>query len=80
MLYAEQVPAFMEKYPNIKVISEGFTGENYYEKITVLGAGGTLGDAMWTSVGGGGIYNIAAQKLIAPIDPFVAKEKFNLGQ
>jgi ABC-type glycerol-3-phosphate transport system substrate-binding protein len=80
MLYAEQVPAFMEKYPTIKVISEDFTGENYYEKITVLGAGGTLGDSMWTSVGGGGIYNVAAQRLIAPIDPFVARERFNLNQ
>lgn len=80
VLYDEQVPLFMQKYPRVKVIHEGFTGEDYYTKITVLGAGGTLGDAMWTSVGGGGIYNIAAQKLITPVDPFVAKEKLDLGQ
>jgi multiple sugar transport system substrate-binding protein len=80
MLFEEQMPLFMQKYPNIKVIHEGFTGEDYYTKITVLGAGGQLGDSMWTSVGGGGIYNIAAQKLVAPVDPFVAKEKFDLAQ
>ena len=79
-LYAEQIPLFQAKFPNIKVIDEGFTGEDFYTKVTVLNAGGSLGDAMWTSVGGGGIYNVAAQKMITPVDPFVAKEKFDLSQ
>jgi multiple sugar transport system substrate-binding protein len=79
-LYQEQIPLFQAKYPNIKVADEGFTGEDYYTKITVLGAGGTLGDVMWTSVGGGGIYNLIAQKLITPVDQLAAKEKFDLGQ
>ncbi len=79
-LYDEQIPKFQEKYPNIKVIHEGFTGEDYPTKITVLNAGGTLGDAMWTAIGGGVIYYYAAQKVIQPIDPFVAKEKFDLTQ
>lgn len=79
-LYQEQIPLFQQKYPNIKVIDEGFTGEDYYQKITILGAGGTLGDVMWTSVGGGGIYNIIVQKIITTIDPLVAKDKFDLGQ
>ena len=47
-------------------MDEGFTGEDYYTKVTVLSAGGTLGDVMWTSVGGGGIYNLVAQKMLAP--------------
>ena len=55
-LYDEQIPKFQEKYPNIKVVHEGFTGEDYTQKITVLSAGGTLGDAMWTAVGGGVVY------------------------
>jgi ABC-type glycerol-3-phosphate transport system substrate-binding protein len=80
VLYEEQLPLFMQKYPNIKVIHEGFTGEDYATKITVLGAGGQLGDAMWTAIGGGVIYNFAAQKIITPVDPFVAKEKFDLAQ
>ena len=33
----------MQKYPNIKVVHEGFTGEDYYTKITVLSAGGSAG-------------------------------------
>jgi multiple sugar transport system substrate-binding protein len=79
-LYAEQLPLFQQKNPNIKVAEEGFTGEDYYTKITVLSAGGTLGDVMWTSVGGGGIYNLVAQKMLLPIDSLVAKEKFDLNQ
>src|SRR5258708_37031550 len=80
ILYEEQIALFMQKYPNIKVTHEGFTGEDYNQKITVLTAGGTLGDAMWTAIGGGVIYLFAAQKTIQPVDPFVAKEKFDLGQ
>jgi multiple sugar transport system substrate-binding protein len=79
-LYDEQIPKFQEKYPNIKVTHEGFTGEDYTQKITVLSAGGTLGDAMWTAVGGGVVYYFAAQKVIQPVDQFVAKEKFDLSQ
>jgi multiple sugar transport system substrate-binding protein len=79
-LYAEQLPAFQAKHPNIKVAEEGFTGEDYYTKITVLSAGGTLGDVMWTSVGGGGIYNLVAQKMLLPLDTIIAREKLDLGQ
>lgn len=79
-LYEEQIPLFEQKYPNIKVQHEGFTGEDYTQKITVLAAGGTLGDVMWTAVGGGVIYYFAVQKVIQPIDQFVAREKFDLGQ
>ncbi|MGH2370965.1 MAG: ABC transporter substrate-binding protein, partial [Chloroflexota bacterium] len=79
-LYQEQIPLFQQKYPNITIVDEGFTGENYYQKVTVLGAAGSLGDVMWTSVGGGGIYNLIAQKTLAPLEPLIAKEKFDLGQ
>ncbi|HEX2033352.1 MAG TPA: extracellular solute-binding protein [Chloroflexota bacterium] len=79
-LYDEQIPLFQEKHPNITVVHEGFTGEDFYQKITVLHAGGTLGDVMWTSVGGGGIYNLIVRNVITAVDPFVAREKFDLGQ
>jgi ABC-type glycerol-3-phosphate transport system substrate-binding protein len=79
-LYDEQMPLFMQKYPNIKVVHEGFTGEDYNQKITVLSAGNSLGDAMWTAIGGGVIYYFAATKVVQPVDPFVAKEKFDLSQ
>jgi multiple sugar transport system substrate-binding protein len=79
-LYQEQIPLFQQKHPNITVVDEGFTGEDYYQKVTVLGAAGSLGDVMWTSVGGGGIYNLIVQRLLAPLDPLVAREKFDLTQ
>ncbi len=80
ILYEEQMPLFMKKYPNIKVKHEGFTGEDYVKKVTVLLASGSIGDAMWTAIGDGSIYNFAAQKAIAPMDDLAAKEKFDLGQ
>jgi ABC-type glycerol-3-phosphate transport system substrate-binding protein len=79
-LYDEQMPLFMQKYPNIKVVHEGFTGEDYTQKITVLSAGNSLGDSMWTAIGGGVIYYFAANKVLQPVDGFVAKEKFDLSQ
>jgi ABC-type glycerol-3-phosphate transport system substrate-binding protein len=79
-LYDEQMPLFMQKYPNIKVVHEGFTGEDYPQKITVLAAGNSLGDVMWTAIGGGVIYYFAATKTIQSVDGLVAKEKFDLGQ
>ena len=42
-LYDEQMPLFMQKYPNIKVVHEGFTGEDFIQKITVLSAGAAWG-------------------------------------
>ncbi|HEX2513262.1 MAG TPA: extracellular solute-binding protein, partial [Chloroflexota bacterium] len=79
-LYDEQMPLFMQKHPNIKIVHEGFTGEDYAAKITVLSAGNSLGDVMWTAIGGGNIYYFAASKVIQPIEPYVAKEKFDLTQ
>ena len=37
-LYQEQIPLFKAKYPHITVIDEGFTGEDFYTKVTVLNA------------------------------------------
>ena len=35
---------------------------------------------MWTAIGGGVIYYFAAAKVIQPVEPYVAKEKFDLTQ
>jgi multiple sugar transport system substrate-binding protein len=74
------MPLFMKKYPNITVKHEGFTGEDYLKKITVLLAGNSIGDAFWTSVGTGTIYFFAAQKALRAVDELVSQEKFDLGQ
>ncbi|MFM7198962.1 MAG: ABC transporter substrate-binding protein [Chloroflexota bacterium] len=80
ILYEEQMPLFMKKFPNIKVKHEGFTGEDYVKKVTVLLASNSIGDAMWTAIGDGSIYNFAAMKAIIALDDLAAKEKFDLGQ
>ncbi|HEV2125584.1 MAG TPA: extracellular solute-binding protein, partial [Chloroflexota bacterium] len=80
-LFAEQIPLFQAKYPHIKIEDEQTApGGEFYEKVTILAAGGTLGDVTWASVGGGGIYNLAAQKLLLALDPLVARDKLDLGQ
>ena len=68
ILYEEQMPLFMKKFPNIKVKHEGFTGEDYVKKVTVLLASNSIGDAMWTAIGDGSIYNFAAMKAIIALD------------
>lgn len=80
ILYEEQMPLFMKKNPMIKVKHEGFTGEDYVKKVVVLLAGNSIGDAMWTAIGDGSIYNFAAQKAILSLDDLIAKEKFDLAQ
>jgi multiple sugar transport system substrate-binding protein len=77
-LYKQRIPEFEAKFPNIKASLENFPGTEYYPKIATMAAGGTIGDAMWTSIGQGGVYFLYARKTIAPIDDYVANDKFDL--
>lgn len=76
-LYKQRIPEFEAKFPNTKVSLENFLSTEYYAKIATMSAGGTIGDAMWTSIGQGGIYFLDARKTIAPIDDMVSKDKFD---
>ncbi|RIK42392.1 MAG: hypothetical protein DCC57_18380 [Chloroflexi bacterium] len=79
-LYDMQMPKFMEEYPNIEIVRENFPGEEYATKISTMLAGGTLGDAIWTALGGAKIYFAWAQNQIAPIDDLVAAQNVDLSQ
>ena len=78
-LYDEQMPLFMQKYPNIKVVHEGFTGEDFIQKITVLSAGAAWGTRCGRPSAGASSTTSPA-KVIQPVEPYVAKEKFDLTQ
>ena len=77
-LYKQRIPEFEAKYPNIKAVLENFPTNEYYAKIATMAAGGTIGDAAWTSIGSGSIYFLYARKIIYPVDDFVSRDKFDL--
>lgn len=67
-LYDMMMPKFMEENPNIEIVKESFPGAEFLTKVSTMMAGGTLGDAMWSALGGATIYFHWAQGLIAPMD------------
>ena len=51
-LYDMQAPKFMEENPNIELVRESFPGDEYETKIATMHAGGTMGDVIWSALGG----------------------------
>jgi multiple sugar transport system substrate-binding protein len=79
-LYDMQMPKFMEENPNIEIVRESFPGADFQTKVSTMLAGGTLGDAMWSALGGATIYFHYAQNVIAPLDDLVAAQAIDLSQ
>jgi multiple sugar transport system substrate-binding protein len=79
-LYDMQMPKFMEENPGIEIVRESFPGDEFATKISTMQAGGTLGDAMWSALGGATIFFAWAQGTVAPIDDLVAAENVDLSQ
>jgi ABC-type glycerol-3-phosphate transport system substrate-binding protein len=79
-LYAMQMPKFMEANPHIKVELENFPGGEYQAKISTMHAGGTIGDVMWSALGGASVQFHFAQGIIRGIDELVAAEGYDLNQ
>jgi multiple sugar transport system substrate-binding protein len=79
-LYDMMMPKFMEENPNIEIVRESFPGAEFQTKVSTMLAGGTLGDAMWSALGGATIYFQWAQNTIAPLDDLVAAEGIDLSQ
>lgn len=79
-LYDMMMPKFMEENPNIEIVRESFPGAEFQTKVSTMYAGGTLGDAMWSALGGATIYFHWAQNIIAPINDLVASAGLDLGE
>ena len=79
-LYDMMMPKFMEENPNIEIVRESFPGADFQTKVSTMQAGGTLGDAMWSALGGATIYFHYAQNIIAPLDDLVAAQAIDLTQ
>lgn len=75
----ERLP-ILERQHNIKVRMEPFPGGEYYEKILVMLAGGTIGDVIWgaSATGQGALW--AYTGVARFVDDLVKAEKFELSQ
>ena len=74
---AERATEFSTAYPWVTVEQIPNSG---YEKLLVLVAAGEMGDLVWDSVGVGAYLYLAFQGHLKAIDPFVARDKFDLRQ
>jgi multiple sugar transport system substrate-binding protein len=79
-LYDMQQPKFMEENPNIELVKESFPGEEYPAKMSTMLAGGTLGDVIWSALGGASIQFAYSQGQVAPVNDLVASEGVDLTQ
>jgi len=67
-----------EHSPDIDVKMECSPGADYFKKLNVMAAGGTIGDIVWIS-SIEGFYRMAATGVFAPLDDLVADTGFDLG-
>lgn len=79
-LYDMQMPKFMEEYPNIEIVRESFPGDEFEAKVSTMLAGNTLGDAVWSALGGATINFMWAQNIVAPVDDLVSATSVDLSQ
>lgn len=79
-LYDMMMPKFMEENPNIEIVRESFPGAEFQAKVSTMLAGGTLGDAVWSALGGATIYFQWAQGTIAPINDLAAAAGVDLNE
>lgn len=79
-LYDMQMPKFMEENPNIEIVKESFPGGEYEAKVSTMLAGNTLGDSVWSALGGATIQFMWSQNIVAPIDDLVSANSIDLTQ
>jgi multiple sugar transport system substrate-binding protein len=79
-LYDMQQPKFMEENPGIELVKESFPGDEYQAKISTMYAGGTLGDVVWSALGGAKIQFDYSQGTVASVSDLVASENVDLSQ
>jgi ABC-type glycerol-3-phosphate transport system substrate-binding protein len=79
-MYAQRMPVFEQQYPGVKVELESTAGGDQYTKAVANAAAGTSTDLIWSSVGSGGYFSLAAQKITRSIDDVVSRDKFDLKQ
>jgi len=79
LLWPAKVSAFNTANPNIKAVIEPVPGGDveYVPKIMAMHAAGTIGDAMWTSIGSVNHYQYANMGIIAPLDDLIASANFD---
>jgi len=70
------IKKFEELHPNIKIESENYAGDVYFDKLSVMAASNNLPDII--RIDYGNIQNYASKNLLLPLDPFVEDKTINL--
>jgi len=65
---------------DIELVKESFPGAEYPAKITTMQAGGSIGDVMWSALGGALIQYHYGQNIILPINDLVQSQGVDLSQ
>src|SRR5438094_7500352 len=73
-LYGERIPVFEQQYPGVKVELESTAGGDQYTKALANAAAGTSTDLIWSSIGSGGYFSLAAQKISRSIDDVISRD------
>jgi multiple sugar transport system substrate-binding protein len=81
----KMVDTFQAKHPNIKVEArpialEGGNQQSAYPKMLAMAAAGTLGEVHAWDPSHWQLYQAIRKNIIRPIDPYVARDKFDLNQ
>ncbi|MGI8550985.1 MAG: ABC transporter substrate-binding protein [Dehalococcoidia bacterium] len=76
----KQLPLFQQANPGVSVTQEPFPGGEYFQKLQTLAAGGNLGDVVHLFTGDMSYQQFFTSGIFVPIDDYIAKEKFDLGQ
>lgn len=74
--FTKRLRAFTEKNPKIKAVYEGLP--DYYTALQTQIAGGTVGDLIYAHTSNMRYQEFAVKSVAKNIDPFIAKDKFNL--
>jgi len=79
-LYDMQAPKFEAENPNIDIVKESFPGADYPAKMSTMFAGGTMGDVIWSALGGAAIQFAYSQGQVASVNDLVQSENIDLSQ
>jgi multiple sugar transport system substrate-binding protein len=79
-LYDMLMPKFMEANPTIKLVKESFPGADYSTKIATMKAGNSIGDVLWSALGGALIQYQYGQDIVQPIDSLIASQNIDKSQ
>lgn len=79
-MLAVRIPAFQERFPQLRVEQQLFPGAEYVTKLQALAAAETLGDVAWSYTAGQFYHLLFARGVFIAHDELIARDKLDLRQ